>query len=230
MILSCCWNLLPINFTAHTAACVSFCLSLVMRKPVFVLCEQQRCRSACTSSQSDQISTFVVHFLGSIILLLAPAEISPAEQAGLSLSWSQTPKTGFLVTWLISKVFRKAVHNLAYIVGPDQDWRSSLIRVYAVCHSISNFWTHYSMAKPHCSNFRIITTFFPMSEFFRSLLYNPSTSQQTLQHVSRLSTFPETWAIFTGKLVWMSFPLFPHLQWLPLDIHIIPDHILVRTK
>ena len=29
-------------------------LSLVMRKPVFVLCEQQRHRSACTSTQSDQ--------------------------------------------------------------------------------------------------------------------------------------------------------------------------------
>ena len=54
------------------------------------------------------ISTFVVRYLDSIIPLLAIAEISSiylvsvAEQAGLSLSltWSQTPKTGFLVTWL----------------------------------------------------------------------------------------------------------------------------------
>ena len=29
-------------------------LSLVIRKPVFALCEQQRRRSACTSAQSDQ--------------------------------------------------------------------------------------------------------------------------------------------------------------------------------
>ena len=28
--------------------------SHVMRKPIFVMCEQQRCRSACTSRQSDQ--------------------------------------------------------------------------------------------------------------------------------------------------------------------------------
>ena len=36
-------------------------------------------------------------------------------------------------------------------------WRSSLIRVYTVCHSICIFWTHYSMVKPLCSNFKVIT-------------------------------------------------------------------------
>ena len=51
------------------------------------------------------ISTFIVRWLDSIILLLAIAEISRlelasvAEQADLGLTWSQTPKTGFLVTW-----------------------------------------------------------------------------------------------------------------------------------
>ena len=54
------------------------------------------------SAQSDQ--AFVVRCLDSIIPLLAIAEISRlllvsvAEQAGLSLNWPQTPKTGFLVT------------------------------------------------------------------------------------------------------------------------------------
>ena len=38
--------------------------------------------------------------------------------------------------------------------------RSSLIRVYTVCHSICIVWTHYSMAEPHSSNFRVITTNF----------------------------------------------------------------------
>ena len=53
------------------------------------------------------ISTFVVHYLDSIIRLLDISEIlrpwlvSLAEQASLSLTWSETPKTGFLVNWLI---------------------------------------------------------------------------------------------------------------------------------
>ena len=53
------------------------------------------------------ISAFVVRCLDSIIPPLAIAEISRpklvsvAEQAGLSLNWSQTLKAGFLVTWLV---------------------------------------------------------------------------------------------------------------------------------
>ena len=52
------------------------------------------------------ISAFGLRCLDSITHLLAIAEISrsylvsSAEQAGLSLNWSQTPKTDFLVTWL----------------------------------------------------------------------------------------------------------------------------------
>ena len=52
------------------------------------------------------ISAFVVHCLDSIIPLVSISEISSlylasvAAQAGLSLPWSQTPKTGFLVTRL----------------------------------------------------------------------------------------------------------------------------------
>ena len=53
------------------------------------------------------ISASVVRSLDSIIPFLAIAEISRlklvsvAEQAGLSLTWSQTPKIGILVTGLI---------------------------------------------------------------------------------------------------------------------------------
>ena len=55
----------------------------------------------------SQISTFVVCCLDSIMPLFSVAEISSlylapvVEQAGLSCNWSQTPKTGFLVTRLI---------------------------------------------------------------------------------------------------------------------------------
>ena len=54
------------------------------------------------------ISAFVVRCLDSLILLLAIAEISRlllvsvVEQAGLSLTWLQTPKIGSLVTRLNS--------------------------------------------------------------------------------------------------------------------------------
>ena len=50
------------------------------------------------------IRTFVVRCIDSIISLVSISEIvrlqlaSVAEQAGLSLTWSKIPKTGFLVT------------------------------------------------------------------------------------------------------------------------------------
>ena len=61
-----------------------------MRKPIYAICEQQRRRSACVSAQS--ISEFSSLYL-----------VSVAAQPGLSLTWSQTPKTGFLVTRLKSQ-------------------------------------------------------------------------------------------------------------------------------
>ena len=55
-------------------------LNHIMRKPVYVICEQQRCRSGCTSPQPAHlrrlIGTFVVRCLDSIIPLLAIAKIS----------------------------------------------------------------------------------------------------------------------------------------------------------
>ena len=62
---------------------------------------------------SSLISTFIVRCLDSIIPLLAIAELSrlyldsSAEQAGLSLNWSQIPKTCLLVMGL--KVNHKKV-------------------------------------------------------------------------------------------------------------------------
>ena len=57
------------------------------------------------------ISAFVVCCLNSIMSILAIDKISRlwlvfvAEQAGLSLTWSQTPRTGFLMTRLIKHFF-----------------------------------------------------------------------------------------------------------------------------
>ena len=51
-------------------------------------------------------------------------------------------------------------------------FRSNLIRVYTVCHSVCIFWMHYSKVKPHCSNFRTIN-FFLESKLF--LVYSTCT-------------------------------------------------------
>ena len=49
--------------------------------------------------------------------------------------------------------------------------RSSLIRVYTVCHSVCIIWTHYSMVEPHSSNFRVITTNVWVSEYLGNYRY-----------------------------------------------------------
>ena len=73
----------------------------IMRKPVLYVDNIGADQPAHLCSL---ISDFVVRFLDNTIPQLAIAEISRlllasvAEQAGLSLTWSQTPKTGFLVT------------------------------------------------------------------------------------------------------------------------------------
>ena len=53
-------------------------------------------------------------------------------------------------------------------VDPD---RSSLIRVYTICHSVCIFWMHYSMVVPQCSNFKIITPIFRVSKYLGILQY-----------------------------------------------------------
>ena len=57
------------------------------------------------------ISTFAIHLLESIISRLATGQISlfylvsVAEETGLSLAISETPKTVFVATWLIYSLY-----------------------------------------------------------------------------------------------------------------------------
>ena len=82
------------------------------RNSVIGVCEQQRHRQACASAQADQrlcslISAFAIHSFNSIILQLAPSEISlfrlvsVAEKAGLGIIFSETLKKGFVASMLI---------------------------------------------------------------------------------------------------------------------------------
>ena len=85
-------------------------MSHVMRKLVYAICEQQRRRSACTS----------------------------AEQAGLSLYWSQTRKGGFLMTWLIEGDVGFLLNSSEIIVHiSNLCWSESLsnLRTYLKKHS-----------------------------------------------------------------------------------------------
>ena len=73
----------------------------IMTKPVYTICEQQRRRSVCASTQSDQ---FLCYFTPTVsisnisrLLLVCIAEL---VGQGLVLPDRTTRKTGFLVTWL----------------------------------------------------------------------------------------------------------------------------------
>ena len=71
-----------------------------MRKPVFSGLRKTKVQTSLRSL----VRTFVIHLLESIISKLATSEtsisylVSVAEQADLSLTWSDTPKTGYLAT------------------------------------------------------------------------------------------------------------------------------------
>ena len=94
-----------LTFLVHTKYC-PYIGSHVIRKPVFVICKQQRRRSACAPAQSDQhlcyslprkcnTSFFYIrHF--------KPQASSLCDCAGrFESQWSRTLKTGFLVTRLL---------------------------------------------------------------------------------------------------------------------------------
>ena len=103
-------------------------MSHVMRKPVLAIHEQQRCRSACASMQSDSAPLL---FTTSIIPILAKSKISRlqfvsvAEQTSLSLIWSETPKTSFPMTRLI---FGNIVEFWV-----DSNWSSNMQDLKQLC-------------------------------------------------------------------------------------------------
>ena len=78
-----------------------------MRKPVYAICNNKGADQH--AHPRSLISTFVVRCLDSIIPLVSISETSSlylasvAAQAGLCLTWSQTLKTGFLMTRFICK-------------------------------------------------------------------------------------------------------------------------------
>ena len=76
-----------------------------MRKPVFCMCKNKGADKLRGSRAADQRLYF--HFMDSTIPLLPKSEISSLSpssvvvQPSLCWTWSETQKTGFLMTWLI---------------------------------------------------------------------------------------------------------------------------------
>ena len=81
-------------------------LSLVMRKPAFCKCENKDADQLRGDREADQRLCF--RYTDSTIPLLPKYNISSLQpssvvvQPGLCRTWSETPKTGFLTTRLIS--------------------------------------------------------------------------------------------------------------------------------
>ena len=80
----------------HKARNIQSYMSHVMRKPVNAISKQQRHRSACLHSTKHTFAKFKISRL---------QLVSVAEQAGLGLTWSQTPKTGFFMAHIIYQLY-----------------------------------------------------------------------------------------------------------------------------
>ena len=85
----------------------------IMRKPIFVICEQQRLRSACTSMQSDQplwcslpryynTYTFQIQIFKTLANICSWAGGFESPGATVWVTWCCHLKTGFLMMCLIS--------------------------------------------------------------------------------------------------------------------------------
>ena len=101
-------------------------MTLVVRKLAFGICENKDADQLRGNRKADQGLCF--RYTDSTIPLLPKSEISSlkpssvAVQPGLCRTWSETPKTGFLTTRLISTF--QATVNVLFIVllSDDESW------------------------------------------------------------------------------------------------------------
>ena len=105
-------------------------LSLVMRKPVFCICENKDTDQLRSNCAADQRLCFC--YTDSTIPLL-PKSVIPSlypssltVQPGLCQTWSETPKTGFLTT-------RLSYTGTIYITLSTKRTANALIRLRAYC-------------------------------------------------------------------------------------------------
>ena len=96
-----------------------------------------------------------------------------AAHAHLKNEFTEDEKCHYLMRWLIFYYHNDPKFSdwQVWANSADQD-RSSLIRVYTVCHSAFTFRKHYPMVKPPCSNFRVTAAIFRVSEYLGILYYS----------------------------------------------------------
>ena len=130
------------------------------------------------------VCAFVVRCLDSIINPVSISEISRvklvsvAERAGLSLPWSQTPKTVFLVTRLTKGTTGTSVlHN-----------SQSLYQISRPQFKQFSRWLAVNVKMPNISNGRELRENFTIF-FFQTLLRLSTSQLQTVHQISRVYFF-----------------------------------------
>ena len=112
------YNVLPLIIDAY--------MSLVMRKPAFCTCENKDADQLRGNREADQRLCF--RYKDSTIPLLPKPEISsiwPSSlivQPGLCRTWSETPKTGFLRTRLISPILSHLKAHMSRVMRKPTFW------------------------------------------------------------------------------------------------------------
>ena len=129
-------------------------------------------------------------------------------QADPSLHWVQRSFCLFCheVAQMSSVMILRAWANSA---DPNQTARGAARGAVwsgsTVCHSVCIVWTYYSMVEPHCSNFRIITAIFWVSEYLGILRYYADASKYCKPIYSKIknlitwknySKYPKIWLIW----------------------------------
>ena len=113
-------------------------MSLVMRKPAFLLCENKDADQLHDNREADQ--RFCFRYTDSTIPLLPKDEISSfypfcvVLQPGLCRTWSETPNTDFLTTRLIYVIVtRKLVlvvtGQVRLLLNPIRNFASCLLHI-----------------------------------------------------------------------------------------------------
>ena len=103
---------------------------------------------------------FSIFLYKNIMLWLLIRLESPWRKYTSYGSWRAVQNYRVITCIIIYHNDPKFSDRYAWASSADPDQRSSLIRVYNICHSVCIVWTHYAIVEPHSSNFRVITTSF----------------------------------------------------------------------